>query len=636
MRTTVLVLISAVFLFTAAAAPLGAEPVRTADEGGRRLDAPGAHESFTFAVFGDRAPGSDAGLEVLERAVRTANLLGVRFVMTTGNMIDGDTHADRWTERVGVYRRRMTDLSMDWYPVPGPLDTAIRSASRAGARATYRDQFGPMYYAFDTGWVHVVVLASELLEMGDPERAEQLRWLGADLRATDAEQVFVFVHEPMWNRPADRAWDAVHEILREDGRPTRVISGGTRYARDDGVRNTVRYGSVAMTGAFASDTHGYASRHSVTLVNVTPLGHRLAVVPHDAAAPGDTYTGVDADAIEALIYTGWASVEGFVQAGAERGDGAAFEAVLENPTDRRFGFDIETVTPDGWVLTRERISGQIEPGQTLRMPVRAESPPLDGTRPEVEVVVTARYPVTGGRTHPVVRRLTVPVRPRGAEDIAGPVPGNNGAIDLRRSGAVRVDIGAAPWRLTAECWVKTERPEGNAVALSRFGVDASGAARGFAIAWSRPGGVMPAAMAGTESGLARAVMREPPEWGVWHHVAMTYDGSTARMYLDGRLVDESEPGGELIHPDLPLYIGAEPNPRGDPVSRFDGMIDEVRVSSVVRYDGPFTPARVFEPDPHTLVLMHFDTPMLGAHPDHSGRGNHGWEVGEIEFVREPR
>ena len=606
------------------------EPVRTDDAGGRGLDAPRETERFTFAVFGDSVPGASSGLSVVERAAETANQLGVRFVMTTGNMVQGDTSAGAWAERVGEYRRAMSALSSPWYPVAGPLDYAIRSLDDGARAAAYRDQFGPMYYAFDSGWVGVFVLSSGMLEAGHAGRERQLRWFEAELAGSDAEQVFVFVHEPMWRRDAE-AWSGVHEILRADGRPTRVISGGTRYSRDDGPVNNVRYYSVAMTGAFAAGTHGYASSHSITLVDVTRRGHRLAVVPYDATASGDLFLSADADAVGALSGTGWASVEGFVQAGAEHGDGAGFEVVLENPTEKRFAFEIETMAPDGWALTRDGVSGRIEPGQTLRLPVLAESPALTGTRPSVEVVVTARYPVAGGGTQPVIRRLPVPVRPRGAEEAAGAKRGENGALALDGNGAVRVDLGATPWRMTAECWVKSDRPEGSAVLISRFASE-----MGFGVTWSRPGGVLPAGVLGTDRGVTRAVLAEPPEWGVWTHVALTYDGRVARLFVDGQLGAESEAAGDLLHAEMPLYIGAEPNGLGDPVSQFVGLIDEVRVSSVVRYEGAFTPERVFDADERTLLLLHFDTPLLGAHPDDSGRGNHGWQVGRVRIERAER
>ncbi len=623
MRTVLMVLVGLVV----AVAARGAEPVRTPETGARVLQGPVEAERMTFAVFGDIAPGGGAGLGVVARAVETANHLGVRFVVTTGNMFDGQTTPARWADRAGAFKRVIGGLQAPWYPVAGPLDTGASPASREEARSLYRAQFGPMVYAFDTGWAHLVVLSSELLGERGATRDGVVSWLRDDLRATRAEQIFVFVHAPLWLSEDKEVWEGVHRVLAQDGRPARVISGGTRYARDDGQRDNVRYGSVSMTGAFAAETHGYASSHAVTLVSVTRTGHEITVLPHDATEPGQVFLGADADAVGALARSGWVAVEGFVQAGPEAGDGAGFEVVLENPTPSRFDFDLEIGAPEGWMLSRQRVGGTILPGQTLRLPVAAEAPALTNERPRVEAVVTARYPVEAGGEQTVIRRGGVPVRPRGAEEVSGATPAHNGVLDLNGRGAVRVELGERPWRLTAEAWVRGPAPGGSSAVMSR-GAEGSG----FAIIWSRPGGVLPAGLVGTDRGLARAGLGEPIEWGAWHHVALTYDGKRAVLFVDGREAGRSEEAGELVHADLPLYIGAEPNARGDAMSWFAGQIDEVRVSSSVRYTGPFEPARVLGTDEQTLLLLHFDTPYHGAFPDDSGRGNHGWAVGSPRIV----
>ena len=608
-----------------------AEPVRTPESGARALEAPARVEGFTFAVFGDRVPGSDGGLEILSRAVSTANHLGARFVVTTGNMVQGDTRLDEWRRRVDDYRSVLARLEAPWYPVRGPLDAAVRGEGDAARDRLYAERFGPSAYAFEVEWAQVIVLPSGALRERGPERERVLAWLGDELAQSDADQVFVIVHAPLWRAEGGArgdAWDAVHDLLADDGRPARGISGGTLYAREDPQRDNVRYCSVSMTGAFASETHEYASSQSIALVHVSRDGHEMTVLPHDAASSSDSFSGRDAEAVRALAESGWASVEGFLQAGPEPGDGAAFEVMLENPTDSRIRYAVESIAPEGWVLSRERIAGSLEPGQTLQLPFAAEAPALDSERPEIEVMVTARYPVSSGGEQPVVRRLAVPVRPRGAESAASATPSSNGVLALDGRGAVRVDLGERPWRMTIEAWVKGPEPSGNAAVVSRF---ADGA--GMGIVWSRPGGVLPAGLVGTARGVVLAGLDEPIEWDAWHHVAMTYDGDDATLFVDGRAVARGS-GGDLVVGDAPVYIGAEPNDRGDPVSMFSGMIDEVRVSSSVRYAEGFEPDRVHETDADTLLLLHFDRPYHGAHPDDSGRGHHGWTVGRVRIVRE--
>ncbi|MBD5781196.1 DUF1349 domain-containing protein [Pelagicoccus sp. NFK12] len=68
--------------------------------------------------------------------------------------------------------------------------------------------------------------------------------------------------------------------------------------------------------------------------------------------------------------------------------------------------------------------------------------------------------------------------------------------------------------------------------------------------------------------------------GEWMHVAMVYDGSFIRLYLNGVLDSELEHGGEIAqNANVPVAIGNQPQGgRG-----FDGLIDEVKIYSVA-YD----------------------------------------------------
>ena len=61
----------------------------------------------------------------------------------------------------------------------------------------------------------------------------------------------------------------------------------------------------------------------------------------------------------------------------------------------------------------------------------------------------------------------------------------------------------------------------------------------------------------------------------WHHIVGTYDGSTAKLYINGELKSSSRPGTYVIvHDDTPLVIGSEYYYAR---CRFNGFIDEVRI-----------------------------------------------------------
>lgn len=69
----------------------------------------------------------------------------------------------------------------------------------------------------------------------------------------------------------------------------------------------------------------------------------------------------------------------------------------------------------------------------------------------------------------------------------------------------------------------------------------------------------------------------------WTHLAMTYDGTTERLYVNGTLVSSTPTAGSIVSSTGPLRIG------GNSIwtERFRGLIDDVRV-----YDTVLTQARI--------------------------------------------
>jgi hypothetical protein len=71
------------------------------------------------------------------------------------------------------------------------------------------------------------------------------------------------------------------------------------------------------------------------------------------------------------------------------------------------------------------------------------------------------------------------------------------------------------------------------------------------------------------------------------------------------------------------------------LSFFRGQIDEVRISSVARYDNDFAPPGPggrFESDEHTLALYRFDEGAGDLLRDSSGNGHHG-KIISAKWVR---
>lgn len=102
----------------------------------------------------------------------------------------------------------------------------------------------------------------------------------------------------------------------------------------------------------------------------------------------------------------------------------------------------------------------------------------------------------------------------------------------------------------------------------------------------------------------------PSGFGDWmdgqlHHVAAQWfeDGDSA-LYLDGERLGTNTLATFGTEPDTTLHVGCWP---GEEMVH-EGVIDELRVSSVARYDeeGFDVPLGPFSMDDDTLVLWHFD------------------------------
>lgn len=216
---------------------------------------------------------------------------------------------------------------------------------------------------------------------------------------------------------------------------------------------------------------------------------------------------------------------------------------------------------------------------------------------------------------------------RGTVAAAEPPPFRGHALHLDGRSALRfADTGplqAPDGRFTLECWVRGEPPERPAsVAGNRhYG--------GFGLTWAQPelgldrptGWVNVSHVPGTQRPgylLLRPV--QPSRWESWHHLALTYDGRLARLFVDGEPVAETVGMGRARPSARPFFVGADPDAHGDAEDPFVGDIDGLRVSRVVRYTRRFTPAPDPAPDEQTSLLLDFedgDDPFADRSPRHA-------------------
>jgi hypothetical protein len=133
--------------------------------------------------------------------------------------------------------------------------------------------------------------------------------------------------------------------------------------------------------------------------------------------------------------------------------------------------------------------------------------------------------------------------------------------------------------------------------------------------------------------------------GQWHHVAATRAAGALALWVDGAFDGTSGgPTGDVSYrngrstpfPNDPfLVIGAEKHDAGAAYPSYSGWIDEVRLSTVVRYGAPFTPpAAPLASDAATAALYHLDEGAGNVVGDASGAAG-GPSDGVRQFGGDP-
>ncbi|RRR73918.1 MAG: LamG domain-containing protein, partial [Candidatus Viridilinea halotolerans] len=187
-----------------------------------------------------------------------------------------------------------------------------------------------------------------------------------------------------------------------------------------------------------------------------------------------------------------------------------------------------------------------------------------------------------------------------------PIPGGNYALAF--AGNQRLEgsaISGMNGNQTIELWVRPSAADQNGVLVAS---DTSFTSQGWALEmvngqltwWISPG----TPVAHSQSLPANT----------WTHVAATFNGSQATLYVNG-VAGTSVAIGAVTFGDG-LFVGGHPS-----FNNFAGQLDELRLSNSVRYTGSFTPpSALFSLDGNTRALFGFDEGSGQTTSDRSGNG----------------
>jgi hypothetical protein len=535
------------------------------------------------------------------------------------------------------FKSIMNELLCPWFPVAGnhdvywrPLDDPAKPFSQHDK--DYEMHFGPLWYSFQHKQCNFIVLYSD---EGNPETGEknfskpdsqrisdeQFAFLQTALeRGKSKDHQFIFLHHPRWlGRGYGEDWQQrVHPLLQDTGNVTAVFAGHIHQMRYDPA-DGIEYVTLATVGGGQSGKlpeAGYL--HQYHLVTVRPEQVAMAAFPVGEAI---NVREITADLQQQMSTLASQPVEFDrpIRLAEEGSPATTVTAVVSNPADRKVDFTLTPSSADSrWQISPNHVHGRLEPGERRELPFQLtySSRRIDDAFRGLEFVLaqdylteTTRYSVPESRT-PAPFELDFDWGTPTGPNRALAVDGQNDSVAIDSS---RLALPAGPF--TVECWFNAERFG------DRVGVLAKTEGSEFSLFASN------GRLSGSvhlDGKYRQVASPEPTPAGSWTHVALVRDAMEIRLYVNGKLADASEvdPAWQRTLNTFPLLIAADPSGNGAPMSFFDGLIDEVRVSRGARYRDAFTPERRLRADDATLVLYNFDQTLGPFHRDAGARRLH--------------
>ena len=576
-------------------------------------------DAFHFVIFGDRTGGVPEGLEILDQAIKDTELIDPDLVMTVGDLVQGYNQTPEWLEQAAEYKNYMNRLSMPWYPVAGNHDVYWRGPGdppQGHHEANYEKHFGPLWYSFTHKNAGFVVMYSD---EGDPQTNQknfnnpnlqrvsdaQKKFLADALeRLKSLDHVFVFLHHPRWidARYGGSGWEDIHEMFKSAGNVHAVFAGHIHHMQYGGDRDGIAYYALGATGgALSADIPGAGYLHHFNLVTVREDSYSVAAIPVGSVIDPKRFTDAFLADVGRARSIRPMHRDGSLMIKPDGGIDGEVKYVIDNPSSRGVNVSLSLNLDDtGWETTFDHQHFELPPGksETVTIPLRNN----DASRsrlPELNLATTYRgedvaidLPVS--RTPLPIQLNQVPANY--FADNANSVLRVKDARSAVRVDSAEFDLPQGPF--TLEAWVKPNRTSGytGVVAKTQSSEYAFFYDEGLIDFSVHLSGVY----VSTRSG-------DPISSDRMTHVAGVFDGSEIRLYVDGKLADSKAASGKRRRNKLPLWIGADPDIKGEPTRPFDGWIDEVHVTAAAKYSGDsIQPPRRIPRDDDTRLLLHFD------------------------------
>lgn len=362
---------------------------------------------FQFVVVSDRTGGHRKG--VFSRAVHQVNLLQPEFVMSVGDLIEGnaavaDTNRTQWDE----FDKYAKQFAMPFFYCAGNHD-----ANSATKTDVWKERLGRRHYHFVYKNCLFLVMNSNDLEFAVPDATK-----GPAVRIGRAQQeyvdkalkdnpgvkwTFVFLHHPIWTGRdlTETGWLEVEKSLT--GHKYTVFCGHVHNYRKF-IRNGMNYYQLATTGG-GSALRGveYGEFDQIAWVTTKNDGPVIANVLLDGVLKDDLLPFASEEGGGEMARGLNPSVVGKVFLGEKPAEGVAvtFTEILPAGVAAKAATGNSRVTPDGsYAIYAPRGAAGLKPGRyavtfTLAQPIvnDVKQPPTNPVPEKYRQVTTTPYRV---------------------------------------------------------------------------------------------------------------------------------------------------------------------------------------------------------------------------------------------------